>query len=176
MAKDYGHDHVRGHGHKRSLWHVNESERVYVLNDTRSLQESVTKNIPETINIFPTQKLIIPSRCCVLGSKFFNMLVENPITKMGRLWPNAKLKKTTPEYNNEPLMAIKLAMSSKTAPQQGQAGISKKAKSIPNIKADGNVLTLLTAFSQWALIPHVPKEISPVKNNPPKIIKNPKTR
>ena len=104
------------------------------------------------------------------------MLVENPITKIGRLWPNAKLKKTTPEYSNEPLMAIKLAMSSKTAPQQGQAGISKKAKSIPNINAEGNVLTLLTAFSQCVLIPPAPKEINPAKNRPPKIIKKPKTR
>ena len=104
------------------------------------------------------------------------MLVENPITKIGRLWPNAKLKKTTPEYSNDPLMAIKLAMSSKTAPQQGQAGISKKAKSIPNINAEGNVLTLWTAFSQYVLTPPVPKEINPAKNRPLKIIKKPKTR
>ena len=73
-------------------------------------------------------------------------------------------------------MAIKLAMSSKTAPQQGQAGISKKAKSIPNINAEGSVLTLLTALSQWAFIPPEPKEINPAKNKPPKIIKIPKKR
>ena len=117
-----------------------------------------------------------PSKTWVLGISCFNMLVEKPITKMGRLWPNAKLKNTTPEYSNEPLMAIKLAISSKTAPQQGQAGISKKAKSIPNINAEGKVLTLLTAFSQCVFTPEEPKEINPAKNNPPKIIKKPKKR
>ncbi len=117
----------------------------------------------------------MPSRFCVLGIKFFNMPDENPITKIGRLWPKAKLKKTTPEYSKEPLMAIKLAISSKTAPQQGQAGISKNAKSMPNINAEGRVLTPLTAFSQCVLIPP-PKEINPAKNKPPKIIKKPSTR
>jgi hypothetical protein len=104
------------------------------------------------------------------------MLVENPIIKIGRLWPNAKLKNTTPEYSNEPLRAIKLAMSSRTAPQQGQAGISRKAKRIPNINADGTVLTPLMVFSQCALIRPLPKEINPAKYKPAKIIKNPKTK
>ena len=126
--------------------------------------------------MLPTQKLITLSKCWVFGSKFFNMLVENPITKIGRLWPNAKLKKTTPEYSNEPLMAIKLAMSSKTAPQQGHAGISKKAKSIPNINAEGKVLTPLTAFSHCVFSPPVSTGTNPAKNKPPKIIKKPKTR
>lgn len=117
-----------------------------------------------------------PSKCWVFGSRCFNMLVENPITKIGRLWPNAKLKNTTPEYSNEPLMVIKLAMSSKTAPQQGQAGISKKAKSIPNINAEGNVLTPLTAFSQFVPIPSAANGINPEKNKPLKIIKKPKTK
>jgi len=119
---------------------------------------------------------MIPSRFCVLGKRFFNTLVENPIAKIGRLWPKAKLKKTALEYSNEPLMAIKLAISSKTAPQHGQAGISKKAKSSPNINAEGNVLMLLTAFSQFAFIPSAPKGINPAKNKPPKIMKEPKIR
>ena len=38
-----------------------------------------------------------------------------------------------------------LAITKSTEAQQGQAGISKKAKSIPNINAEGKVLTPLTA-------------------------------
>ena len=73
-------------------------------------------------------------------------------------------------------MAIKLAISSKIAPQQGQAGISKKAKSIPNMNAEGNDLTLLIAFSQFAPIPSAGNGINPEKIKPPNIIKKPKTR
>ena len=116
-----------------------------------------------------------PSRFCVLGRIFFKKPEEKPINRIGRLWPKAKLKKTTPEYSKEPLIAIKLAIKSKTAPQQGQAGISRKAKSIPKIKADGKVLTFLTARSQCVPNPP-PKEINPAKNKPPKIINTPKTR
>jgi len=136
----------------------------------------MTKNTPEMTRILPTTKLIIPSRCCVLGSTCFKILVENPIAKIGTLWPKAKLKNTTPEYNKEPLIVIKLAISSKTAPQQGQAGISKNANSIPNINAEGSVLTLFTAFSQRAFKASVAKGINPAKNTPPKIIKAPKIK
>jgi len=72
------------------------------------------------------------------------MLDENPITIIGRLWPNAKQKKL-------PQNKAKNFNGDQTGNEQQNCSAARtgrhfKKESIPNIKAEGRVLTPLTLF------------------------------